>query len=198
MTIRARKARFLREEYMVLYAVLLRLLPYNLSEGYDRLFVLLFALWLILNGRITTEILLFGIGVSALCYGAACALTGFSVKKDIALVKLAGGAAKLLLLLFAEVVKANLAVIRLVWRRKKPESVVVAFDSPVVSSAARAALADSITLTPGTITAELSEGVYTVHCLDRGLSEGLTDGSVVRQLRKLEKREEKERKGAAE
>lgn len=49
------------------------------------------------------------------------------------------------------------------------------YDNP----AARAMLANSITLTPGTITIDISEdGIYSVHALTRELREGLLDGSM--------------------
>ena len=47
-------------------------------------------------------------------------------------------------------------------------------------------LANSITLTPGTITVALEDNEYTVHCLDRRFGEGLADSSFVRLLHKIE------------
>lgn len=49
------------------------------------------------------------------------------------------------------------------------------YDSPF----ARAMLANSITLTPGTITIDISEdGIYSVHALTQELREGVLDGSM--------------------
>lgn len=150
------------------------------------MFVILFALWLLFNGRITWEVVFFGLGVSLLCYGAACVLFGFSVKRDLALAKKAGGMVRLLALLFVEILKANLHTIRVIYGKKPPRPVFVAFDAPVSSPAARAALADCITLTPGTITGEIHDDRLIVHCLDASMAEGLSDGPLVRQLRRLE------------
>jgi multicomponent Na+:H+ antiporter subunit E len=53
------------------------------------------------------------------------------------------------------------------------------YDSPF----ARAMLANSITLTPGTITIEISdEGIYSVHTLTDYVRDGLLDGSMQRKV----------------
>ena len=48
------------------------------------------------------------------------------------------------------------------------------------------ALANSITLTPGTITVSLKDDTYEVHCLDKGLSEGIEDSCFVKLLKEME------------
>ena len=48
-------------------------------------------------------------------------------------------------------------------------------------------LADSITLTPGTITVELTENKFMIHCLDQTMAEGMEDSSFVQLLRKIER-----------
>ena len=53
---------------------------------------------------------------------------------------------------------------------------------------ARVILANSITLTPGTITVSLTEQELLVHCLDKTLAEGMEDSSFVKLLKKLEER----------
>ena len=47
-------------------------------------------------------------------------------------------------------------------------------------------LANSITLTPGTITVSLEENRYVIHCLDKSFSEGLNESSFVRLLARME------------
>ncbi len=51
---------------------------------------------------------------------------------------------------------------------------------------AQAMLANSITLTPGTITVLLENNVLCVHCLDKSMAEGLEDSVFVRRLRRIE------------
>ena len=54
------------------------------------------------------------------------------------------------------------------------------------SRAARVALANSITLTPGTITVALEEDELIVHALDVDLVRGIDDSVFVHMLRKME------------
>ena len=151
------------------------------------MFVICLCLWILFNGRFTVEILLFGIVISAAVYAMACALLGFSIEQDKKFGRKLPGIAKLLAILVAEIVKANLDVIRRVYSGKAPESCYAEFTAPLKSTGARVALADCITLTPGTITGELEDGKYVIHCLDRSLAEGLDSSSFVRQLETLEK-----------
>jgi multicomponent Na+:H+ antiporter subunit E len=50
-------------------------------------------------------------------------------------------------------------------------------------------LADSITLTPGTITVSLEGNEYVVHCLDKELAEGINTSVFVTLLKRLERME---------
>ena len=54
------------------------------------------------------------------------------------------------------------------------------------SETAKVMLANSITLTPGTITVSLEDDTLLVHCLDKTLSEGMEDSEFVKMLEKLE------------
>ena len=56
------------------------------------------------------------------------------------------------------------------------------YDNPM----AEATLANSITLTPGTITIDVSDdGVYTIHALTNGAREGLMEGGMQRRIAQL-------------
>ena len=51
---------------------------------------------------------------------------------------------------------------------------------------AQVLLANSITLTPGTITVEMKDGEYLIHCYDKTMGEGLDSSVFVSMLKKLE------------
>mgnify|MGYP002513500138 CR=1 FL=1 len=55
------------------------------------------------------------------------------------------------------------------------------------TAAGRTALANAITLTPGTITVLLEDDVYTVHCLDESLAEGMNESVFVKMIEEIEK-----------
>lgn len=151
------------------------------------MYVLFFALWVIFNGRFTLEIALIGAALSALLYAFVCFAFGFSVRKDIAAVKKALKTLSYCAYLIQEIIKANLYVMKLILnQRYAVEPVLVRFQARLRSDAAKAMLADSITLTPGTITVSVENDVYTVHCLDRELSRGLENSEFERRLAAME------------
>ena len=151
------------------------------------MFIILFAVWLILNEHITPEICLFGAGLAAAVYLFCCAFLKFSPKKDIRLCKRVFWLVCFLFRLIWEIIKANFAVIvRVLNARFKPHPVLVRFQAPLHSRFGQALYANCITLTPGTITASLEDGVYTVHCLDESFSEGLDSAPIIRLIQKLE------------
>ena len=151
------------------------------------MFFVYFALWVILNGRWTLEVGAFGLAVSALLYAFTCKFAGYSMKKDLRMLRGIPAALSYAALLLEEIVKANVAVMHIILNPElEPKPRLVRFKSGLKSEAHRVALADSITLTPGTITCQLRGDEYVVHCLDEGLAEGLTDGALITALREME------------
>ena len=51
------------------------------------MYLLFFSIWVILNGRITLEVVLFGIAVATLMFAFICKFMGYSIKKEIWLFK---------------------------------------------------------------------------------------------------------------
>lgn len=153
------------------------------------MFVFCLLLWLVFNGRVTWEILAFGIVVSAAVTLLFRGLTGLTREKERRLIRKIPGFFRLLAVLIREIFRANLAVIRRVYSRKKPDPCLVTFRAPLETTAASVALSDCITLTPGTITMNLAEQELTVHCLDRTMGENLDQSCFVKRLQFLERRD---------
>lgn len=151
------------------------------------MYLVLVVLWIIFNGQFTVEILLFGLGISAVVYWFMCKFLDFSVAKDFLMLR------ELILFLWyaenliVEILKANVQTFRILMsNRYEPEPVFVRFRTDLETRTARVLLANSITLTPGTITVSLEDNEYLVHCLDKELAEGIEDSSFVKILRKME------------
>ena len=64
------------------------------------------------------------------------------------------------------------------------------FNTDLKTGLAKVLLANSITLTPGTITVSVEDNRFCVHCLDRELAEGLEDSAFVELLKEIEAKEE--------
>ena len=152
------------------------------------MFLLLLLIWILFNGQLTLEIFLFGLVFASLIYAFICKFFGFSFKKDIMLIKLSGYIIEYLLVLFIEIVKANLVTGKhLLSERYEVEPVLVTFTTALKTETARVVLANSITLTPGTITVKLSDDELSVHCLDKSLAVGLSDSIFVKLLMRIER-----------
>lgn len=151
------------------------------------MYLLLFALWLLLNGKITLEICLFGIGLTVLL-GLLCkALFGYTPKKELRLYKKLPLFFAYIAVLAWEILKANLSMLGYLFcKKKKIEPVLVTFETDLTSEFARFMLANSITLTPGTITVETDDNIFTVHCLHPDMIAGIQTGAFVQLLKKLE------------
>lgn len=152
------------------------------------MFLLLFAVWLMLNGRVTWELVIIGLMLSGVLYWFSWKLLGLRPSREWALVRRTGKALAYLLLLVWNVLMSNAQVIALILspRGSRVEPRLVWFDTPVKSFLGQIILANSITLTPGTITAGLSEGQYCIHALDESFAGGMEDSDFVKAIRRME------------
>ena len=151
--------------------------------------VILWLFFVLLNGKLTWEIALLGVAVAALGMGFACGFLGWNWRRER---RLLGTGPRLALYgayLFVEIIKANLATLRRVYSRKEPEPAVVSFQTKLKPRWQRVLLANSITLTPGTITLELAEDRLTVHCLNQSDAETLSGSEMERRIGRMEVRE---------
>ena len=151
--------------------------------------VLFFLAWLIFNGRVTLEIILFGVAIAALVFGFVCKFMDYSLEKEKDFYKKFLYLIWYAVILVKEIVVANMQVVHMIWTRKEiMEPKIVRFKVDLKTELARVILANSITLTPGTITVLLEGNEYTVHCLDKSLADGMEDSVFVKMLQKIEKR----------
>lgn len=151
------------------------------------MFILFFLIWVIFNGQLTAEIAAFGVVIAGIMYLFFCKFFDYSPRYDLFLYRKAPLLIRYILTLVWEILKANLAVFRMIYTAEyELEPAVVHFKTDLHSTFARVLLANSITLTPGTITISLTGNEYTVHCLDKELAEGISSSAFVDLLRKLE------------
>ncbi len=148
---------------------------------------MLFGFWLALNGRIAADTLLTGLIVTVLLLAAAYFFGGWSFKKELTIYKLIPQGALYFALLMKEIFFANLQVIRLIFTRREAPCV-RNYISKLKSKTARVVLANSITLTPGTVTVQLVDNVLTVHCLTQEMADALSDSVFEKRLLEMEDR----------
>ena len=150
--------------------------------------ILLFILWIIFNAKISAQVVIIGIIVSL-------AITIFTkkfffkekrnvkyiIKEDLLTIVYIG-------LLVVEIIKANIVVLTIMMSKEiEIDPCFCYFTTDLKEPIHRILLANSITLTPGTITVELNDkGEYKVHCLDRSMAEGINDSVFVKMLKRME------------
>ncbi len=158
-----------------------------MKERDVNMYFLFLLFWILLNGKLNWEIFLFGIFISLAVYLFCWKFLGYSPQKELALTHAFFYLLQYAFLLLAEIVKANAGVLKEIYTEKtEVEPCVVQFTSPLESELLNVILADSITLTPGTITLELSGREFTIHCLDKSMSNDLDCSSFVTHLKKIE------------
>lgn len=151
------------------------------------MYLLYFLLWVIFNGSFTLEIAVFGLIIAAAMFAFTCKFMDYSIEREKQNIRNVFRMISYLFLLIKEIIIANIAVIRLILTQKEEvEPRLVTFRTSLKTSAARAFLANAITLTPGTITVALEDEQYLVHCLDESMAEGIEDMEFQKRLSKLE------------
>ena len=165
----------------------------NFLKGFLFMAILLFLLWIVLNGRFTPdrgmlEIVIFGLIVTALVYVFAIKVLGFKLKNELHFWRNIFLFIAYVAVLIWEMLRSNLAVVVIILNKKKKISpAVVKVNIPLKKSFSRMLLSNSITLTPGTVTIDQHGDEYIVHCLDKSFIEGLENSVLVKLLERMEK-----------
>lgn len=154
------------------------------------LFGMLFIFWIIITDSLEWDSLLIGALIS---FGAAWLNRDIMVRhRDFP--RLTRRRVRILLAHFAqlivEVIKANIQVVRIVLsRRMEFDQGLVIFTPRLKHEWIEVLFANSITMTPGTVTVDLEEDVYTVHILDMINADSLVSWNIQDRLRSLEEDE---------
>lgn len=152
------------------------------------MFLLFFLAWVIFNGAVTTEIVIFGVVIAFVMFAFICKFMDYSLQKEKKLFKNSGRFLCYLGTLVVEIVKANLAAMHLILTDKEEvEPVIVKCRTNLKSDTNKMLLANSITLTPGTITVSLEDDELVIHCLDKTMADGIEDSVFVQMLEKMER-----------
>ena len=151
------------------------------------MFFVLLLLWVLLNGHVSAEVLVLGFLVSGLLSLFCYRIMGYSLKSDRVFFRHLGRELGYFAYLVKEIIHAALVIIRIIYSPSmEMEPRLIYFDSGLRSQEAKAILADSITLTAGTITAAVHGEQFCVHTLDRSLAHGIENSAFEQKLRRLE------------
>lgn len=147
----------------------------------------LFLIWVIFNGRIGWDVLLVGVVMCALVGVLLKHAVGYSIKGEIYTMRRIGAIARYVWILMVEIVKANFAMIKLVLSPyARLQGQMIFFTPELKHNHTRSVLANSITLTPGTITVQLRDGRYCVHTIRDEFVEDIEHSVLVEESARLE------------
>lgn len=146
----------------------------------------LFAVWLVLSGHYQALIIFFGVVSCALVAWIRARMDGtddahhFGLVRPLATFRYLGW-------LTVEVVKSNLDVTRRILSPTMPISpTLVWVPASQKTEIGRVIFANSITLTPGTVSIDVREGEIEVHALSREGAESLMEGEMNRRVAAIE------------
>lgn len=154
------------------------------------MWLLLFLSWLAFNARVSLDVMLSGVLVTFLVLLFLKKIGRYDPKKDLLLFKMVLPALLFVLELIWNIVLSNIHMTYLVLFSKSAEIKprLVYFKTPVQTEAGRVAVANSITLTPGTVTVDLSGDKMCVHAIDKVSASGLRDLWAVERVKKMEEK----------
>ena len=151
------------------------------------MFFVLFGLWILMNGQWTTELAIIGVVLSGLLYLLMWKFMDYSPRREWQFFKRFPRMLGYICYLVREVFKSAFATIRLIWSPKQVvEPVVVSFQTKLKSGWGKVVLANSITLTPGTITVNVQGDRMLVHCIDNSFDSGLEGSEMEARILKVE------------
>lgn len=131
-------------------------------------FIFLFVFWLLFNGRITWDVVCFGLVISGLVTWFATSVCGWTKKNSNTILRLSGQLVMYALVAVIEIIKANIQTIKVILNPDKyglaPR--LFCFDCKLYREELQTLMANSITITPGTYTV----GIYNNHLLVHALN----------------------------
>lgn len=141
--------------------------------------IILFGFWVIMSGIWQLKFLVVGLATSLVVAWVTLPLLRLSSVSDQNKSYMAFSLPYLKLMAYIpwllwEILKANVEVVKLILDPRMPiQPVMVTFEKPMSNPIAHVFLANSITLTPGTVTVDLRDGVYHVHAINQKAAESL-------------------------
>lgn len=144
--------------------------------------VFLFAFWLLLSGHLSP--LMLGLGLASVSLTMLLVRRMTLIDHESYPLHLSSKLPAFLLYIMREIVKANIDVIKriLSFKRSSISPQLIEIDSPLKSDLGHVIFANSITLTPGTVSLEVSREKILVHALSKEAAEELSTGEMAKSI----------------
>ncbi len=167
----------------------------NYFRYYFKLFIMMMIFWLLLSGRLELKFILYGVVSSLICSRICLPLLtvrGRSGQEyfafDVPVVQMAGYC----LWIFWQLILSNVSLASAVMRPELGiDPRVIRFQVNMDNPIALTVLANSITLTPGTVTVNVTDdAVFEIHALTEDAASGIIAGDMQIRVARLFKQDE--------
>ena len=147
------------------------------------LFFILFSLWLLISGHY--NVLIVSLGIISCAFCVYVAKRGKLIDDEGLPIFFMPRLLNYLIWLFKEILKSNLATGKVIINGKvEPETFTV--KASQVTDVAKVTYANSITLTPGTVTTKVHKDVFEVHALNADFGNDIRSNEMDRKVTWLE------------
>ena len=147
------------------------------------LFFILFSLWLLMSGHY--DVLIVSLGIISCAFCVYIAKRGKLIDDEGLPIFFMPRLLNYLIWLFKEILKSNLATGKVIINGKvEPETFTV--KASQVTDVAKVTYANSITLTPGTVTTKMHKDVFEVHALNADFGNDVRTNKMDRKVTWLE------------
>ncbi len=149
------------------------------------MWLFLFLLWIILNGRITLELVIFGVIIASAVTLFACRVIGYAPGTDLRVLRNLPVFILYAFNLLWQIICSSATMAGMVFSAEEPDPVIVEFHSGLETQLQNVLLANSITLTPGTLTIFQEGDHFVIHCLKEEFGEGMDSSTFVKLLKMI-------------
>ena len=149
------------------------------------MWLFLFLLWIILNVRITLELVIFGVIIASAVTLFACRVIGYASGTDLRVLRNLPVFILYALNLLWQIICSSATMAGMVFSAEEPDPVIVEFHSGLETQLQNVLLANSITLTPGTLTIFQEGDHFVIHCLKEEFGEGMDSSTFVKLLKMI-------------
>ena len=147
------------------------------------LFFILFSLWLLMSGHY--NVLIISLGIISCAFCVYVAKRGKLIDDEGLPIFFIPRLLNYLIWLFKEILKSNLSTAKVIINGKvEPETFTV--KTSQVTDVAKVTYANSITLTPGTVTTKIQKGVFEVHALNSDFGNDVRNNEMDKKVTWLE------------
>ncbi len=161
------------------------------AKYFLKLFMMLIIFWFLLSGRFELKFILYGIAAAVICSFVCMPLLLIQSEDgkkeyfvfDVSILKMIGYS----VWIFGQLIVSNFSLVKAVASPVlKINPKVVRFRVSMENPMALTVLANSITLTPGTVTMNVTkDGVYEVHALTDAAAAGIAEGGMQRRVARM-------------